>query len=52
MYKVIAGIAAMSEGQLSRLKNEKIYDFLRNKSLDEYYERTGENGLTKLFFTI
>jgi hypothetical protein len=49
MYRVVAGVAAMSEEQLARLRSEQIYDYLRNKSLDEFYERAGGEGLTKLF---
>lgn len=49
LYKVIAGVTLMSEERLLRLKNEQIYDFLRNKALDILFDSVGDKGLTELF---
>ena len=37
LYKVVALVACMSEQQLNPLRNEQIYDYLRNKSLDVFF---------------
>ncbi len=46
LYKIVAGVAVMSEEQMKNLRQEQIYDFLRHKSLDDFYERAGDPGLT------
>ena len=52
LWRVVAGVAAMGEEQVIKLRNEQVYDFLRNKALDDFYERAGEEGLTKLFLSV
>lgn len=42
LWRVVAGVAAMGEEQVTKLRNEQVYDFLRNKALDDFYERGGE----------
>jgi hypothetical protein len=50
-FEIVAGVAASSEDELSKVSNEMVYDYLRNKALDVFFEKAGHRGLTELFLS-
>ena len=46
MYEFAARVAALSSDYLMKLYNELVYDYLRNKALDVFFDKAGHKGLT------
>lgn len=52
MYEVVANVAALSADSLQKLQNDLVYDFLRNKALDVFFDQAGQQGLTQLLWSV
>lgn len=49
VYRVIAQFVAQSQFLMHKIKEDNIYDFLKNKMYDEVYGVVGQEGLSKIF---